>query len=412
MVRDGGDRTFDRFGAPVTLSSLSGVSMGDRLPGRARAVADVGLGVVVAVALVVQAAAVVASWGGGYWVFGCLAGVVVCVVALARRHLRTWGTVAGLAVAAVAILVARGAELPAEPGPAVALGLSVLVGSSIRALPAASAAAVAACGFAVVAGTWLADLPPTSGVAGVTVLNGAGWAAALVVGLGLRLLDVRRRAVAESVRRDERMKLARELHDVAAHHLTGIILQAQAAQLVTRKQPECLDGPLAGVQASLAGIETAGSEGLDAMRRVVGLLRDAGDADPATSGPERLSDLVERFEEQGPAVCLRVPDDRTARPPEEAGTVYRVVQESLTNIARHAPQARAVTVDVDQDHQGVTVAVVDDGPQATHRHHGGYGLIGMRERVEALGGTLCAGPCPDAGWAVRATLPVSERVRR
>ncbi|WP_433282991.1 sensor histidine kinase [Pseudonocardia xinjiangensis] len=386
--------------------------MGDRLPGTLRAVADVGLGVVVAAALVVQAAAVAASWGGGYWLSGCLAGVVVCAIALVRRRLRTWGTVAGLAVAAVAIIVARAAELPSEPGPAVALGLSVLVGSSIRALPALPAAAIAAGGFAVVAGTWLADPPPTSGVAGVTALNGAGWTAALAVGLGLRLLDARRRAVADSVRRDERMRLARELHDVAAHHLTGIILQAQAAQLVTRRQPGYLDGPLADVQTALAGIEAAGSDGLTAMRRVVGLLRDAEDADPTTSEPEQLSVLVERFEQQGPAVRLRVPDGRTAWPPEVAGTVYRVVQESLTNIARHAPEARSVTVDVDEDHQGVTVAVTDDGPTASHRHHGGYGLIGMRERVEALGGTLCAGPRPGAGWAVRATLPVPARVRR
>lgn len=89
-------------------------------------------------------------------------------------------------------------------------------------------------------------------------------------------------------------------------------------------------------------------------------------------------------------------------------TVYRVVQESLTNISRHAPHARSVTVSVAEDRQSITVEVVDDTPPvpARYQHRGGYGLIGMRERVETLGGTLYAGPRPGAGWSVLATLPV------
>jgi signal transduction histidine kinase len=94
--------------------------------------------------------------------------------------------------------------------------------------------------------------------------------------------------------------------------------------------------------------------------------------------------------------------------------VYRVVQEALTNVLRHAPKARSVTVTVGQDAQGVTVEVTDDASAAPARHHhrGGYGLIGMRERVETLGGSLRAGPRPGAGWSVRATLPVPARESR
>ncbi|GII34127.1 sensor histidine kinase [Planotetraspora mira] len=366
---------------------------------------DAGLGVVFAAVLAVTAVGIADSWGGGYWQFDCAAGAVVCVIALVRRRDRAWAAIAGLAVAAVAILATRFVHLPAEPGPAMTLALSVLVGSAIRWLPVPSAGAIASAGFAVVAGTWLATPPDSSGA--VPRLNGAGWLAALAIGLFLRQLDNRRRAVAEKVRRDERLQLARELHDVVAHHITGIVVQAQAARLVTRKHPERFEG-------SLADIEAAGSDALAAMRRVVGLLRDTDDAAPATPGPEQLSDLVKRFDGHGPEVRLRLPDDESVWPPEVTSTVYRVVQESLTNIVRHARHARSVTVSVTQDRQAVTVEVVDDAAPAPVRYHhrGGYGLVGMRERVEILGGTLCAGPRPGAGWSVLATLPVPAREPR
>jgi signal transduction histidine kinase len=106
-------------------------------------------------------------------------------------------------------------------------------------------------------------------------------------------------------------------------------------------------------------------------------------------------------------VHLRVSDGEFGWPPEVTSTVYRVVQESLTNIARHAPHARSVTITIAQDQQAVTVEIVDDAPVAPVRYHrGGYGLVGMRERVQALGGTLHAGPREEAGWSIRAILPV------
>ncbi|WP_431895529.1 sensor histidine kinase [Nonomuraea sp. bgisy101] len=369
--------------------------------------ADVVLGAVFAAALAFQASRIAESWGPGYWQFGCAAGAVVCVIALGRRRDRAWAAVAGLAVAGAAVLAGLFAHLPAEPGPAMALGLSVLVGSTTRALPAPPACALAAGGLAVVIGGPLTSDTSSAGLPPVTALSGAVLLAGLSAGLCLRLLAARRRAAAERVRRDERLQLARELHDVVAHHVTGIVLQSQAARLLARKQAERLDD-------SLAGIEAAGSDALAAMRRLVGLLRDADDAALATLGAERLSDLVTRFE--GPAVRLRLPgdEDTSGWPPEVSSTVYRVVQESLTNISRHAPHARSVMVDVSRDGDAVVVEVVDDAPPAPALHHrrAGYGLVGMRERLEALGGTLSAGPRHGAGWSVLATLPVPAWERR
>lgn len=284
-----------------------------------------------------------------------------------------------------------------------ALGLAVLTGSALRSLPPAPAAAVTAAGPVVIIAGQFAAGPPAAGLAAVTALDGLVWLAAVGAGLAVRLLDARARGAAERVRRDERLELARELHDVVAHHITGMVLQAQGAQVVARRNPEQVSG-------YLGEMEAAGTEALAAMRRVVGLLRDADDAAPASPGPERLGALVERFRRQGPEVWLSMPDGLAddAWPPEVTTTVYRVAREALTNVLRHAPGARSVTVTVGQGPEGVTVEVADDAPAspARHPHRGGYGLIGMRERVESLGGSLRAGPRPGGGWSVRAALPV------
>ncbi|MEV7807123.1 histidine kinase [Microbispora sp. NPDC088329] len=379
--------------------------------------ADIGLGVVFAVVLAFWASRLADSWGGGYWRFGCAAGAAVCAIALARRLDRARAAAAGLAVAGTAVMAAGFAGLPGEPGPGTALGLAVLVGSAVRSLPLRPACAVAAGGFAVAAGSLFTAHSLAAGVPAVTVMNMLAWLAAVVAGLCPRLLDARRRAVAERVRRAERLTLARELHDVVAHHVTGIVVQAQAARLVARRSPEKAGD-------ALAAIEAAGSDAMAAMRRVVGLLRDGDDAGgPAATEPGPLRDLVGRFEaegregpegrqeREGRQVRLRLPDEEETAvwPPEVTSTVYRVVQESLTNITRHAPRARGVTVSVERDRDAVTVEVADDSPAGPARHvpRGGYGLLGMRERVQALGGTLRAGPRPGGGWSVLATLPLS-----
>jgi len=376
------------------------VSIWDRLFGVA---ATAGLAVAFLAAIGIEAVAIAQSWGARYWLAGGAAAVVVCVLALVRRRQRAWVAVAGLGIAALAIAAARVFHLPTEPGPAMALALAVLVGSAVRTLPPVPAGALAAGGLAVVGGAYLAVRPHSSGGSGVVAMNVAAWLGAVAVGLALRLLDDRAATTTAKVRRDERLELARELHDVVAHHITGMLIQAQAAQLLARKNP-------GQVTESLTGIETAGAEALRAMRRVVGLLRDTEDAPPASAGPEQLGVLVERFNRQGPPVRLRIPDESAAWPPEVTSTVYRIVREALTNVARHAPHAHGVTVAVGQNPSGVTVEVLDDAPPGPARasHRGGYGLIGMRERVETLGGTLHTGPRPDAGWSVLATLPIHD----
>ncbi|GAA0943561.1 sensor histidine kinase [Actinocorallia libanotica] len=358
---------------------------------------DVGLAVVFALGIAFTAYSLSVSWGGVSWLFNGVVGAVVCGLALLRRRWREKAAFAGLAVTAAAIGTAHFTDLPQEPGPITVLALAVLTGTVVRISPPRQACAVAAGGALVAAGTWL------WASAAVPVWTTAGWACAVAFGWSRRYLADRARATAEKVRQDERLELARELHDIVAHHLTGILLQAQAAQLVARRDPERAAG-------ALAGIEAAGSEALNAMRRTVGLLRDTGDAPPTSPGPERLSTLVERFNRQGPPARLTEPDDTDDWPQEVSSTVYRIVQEALTNVARHAPQARSVTVEVGRACEEITIEVTDDAsPRPSRsRQRSGYGLIGMRERVERLGGTLEAGPLPDAGWSVRAALPLSS----
>jgi signal transduction histidine kinase len=350
------------------------------------------------------AVAIAASWGGAYFLPGAVAGTLAGVAALLRHRGRLRAAAAGMTVAVVAVVVATPAGLPAEPGPAVSLALGVLLGSVTRVAPLRVVAWTAAAGLIVVAAGAFTR-PGESGAFAVTMFGVLAWAAGLLTGVGLRLLDARRLAAVEAVRRDERLTMARELHDVVAHHVTGIVVQAQAGQLVARKNP-------AKAGESLAGIEAAGTEALAAVRRVVGVLREdkgegTGDGGQGVSaGRDRIADLVWRFERIGPPVHLDLPPHEDLWPAEVAGAVHRVVQESLTNVVRHAEHARAVTVALSEVDGTVTVLVADDGESAPIDVHGGYGIVGMRERVEALGGTLAAGPAPGGGWQVQGTLPL------
>ncbi|RGC65718.1 hypothetical protein C5N14_27335 [Micromonospora sp. MW-13] len=144
------------------------------------------LGLVFVTGLGLTAYLVADSWGGLYWLFDCVAGAVTGLLALLRGPQRTWPVAGGLAVAAVAIVVAGVADLPQEPGPVTALALAVLVGSGIRTLPGPRAAAVAAGGFAVVVGTWLTALPDAAGFTVVTVVNTVTWLVAVALGISLR----------------------------------------------------------------------------------------------------------------------------------------------------------------------------------------------------------------------------------
>ncbi|WP_327003354.1 histidine kinase dimerization/phosphoacceptor domain-containing protein [Dactylosporangium sp. NBC_01737] len=202
-----------------------------------RFVGNLGLAVALATVVAGTAVAIAASWGGAYFLPGAAAGILTSAAALLRsRGGRLRAALAGLAVAAAAVVVAQAAGLPAEPAPATALALAVLIGSVTRVAPVRTVAAVAAAGLAVVAAGAFTR-PGWSGAFAVTVFGVLAWAGGVLTGGALRLLDARRLAAVEAVRRDERLTIARELHDVVAHHVTGIVVQAQAAQLVARKDP-------------------------------------------------------------------------------------------------------------------------------------------------------------------------------
>lgn len=354
--------------------------------------------VVTAVAL--TAAAISTSWGGWFWLFGAAMGLCLGAIALARRRKPVVAATFGLVLAMAAVLVARLAGLPREPGPAGILALAILVGMVVRRSAYPKAVAVAAGALTVVLMVFLAGRPMGGEVNLVAALNALGWAGAIATGLALRLADHTRKETEERVRRDERLELARELHDMAAHHLTGLVVQAQGARVLARKRPDELD-------ESLESIESAGAEALDAIRRVVGLLRDNAAEESAGPVQARIRELARQFERHGPPVRLDLPVEPGRWVPEVAGAVHRVVRESLTNISRHAPQANDVAVTIRQDDAGVHVRVANDGPAAARpAEGGGFGLLGMRERVEALGGTFRAGPRDGEGWLVAATLPV------
>ncbi|CCH35653.1 histidine kinase [Actinosynnema sp. NPDC047251] len=200
----------------------------------------------------------------------------------------------------------------------------------------------------------------------------------------------------------ERIALARELHDVVAHYVTAIVVHAQAAQAVP-----------AAAQEVLPIIAQSGNEALTAMRRLVGTLREAEDG-AGTGAPAATSDLADDVRKvvaqsgQPVRLSLDLPSDV---PPSLARSVLRLVQESLTNARKHAEGVSAVDVSVAVVADAVLVVVSDDGraPKAAPvGGSGGFGLVGMRERVELLGGTFTAGRRDTGGWQVRAELPLAE----
>jgi signal transduction histidine kinase len=245
----------------------------------------------------------------------------------------------------------------------------------------------------------------TTGEAPAYVLVGlvlAGLIASLAA--YLRSLDYRRTVAVDETRRSERLAIAADLHDFVAHHVTGILVQTQMARMMATTQPQDLD-PV------LAGIEGAATEALASMRRTVGVLRDTGaEADRRPVGDlAGITDLTTRFASPAQKVTLRsdVPD---GLPHEVQAAAFRVVQEALTNVRRHAADATEVTVRLALDGARLSVSVADDGRGGTQlpdaAHGGGFGLVGLKERVTALGGDLHAGPRDGHGWEIRAVFPL------
>ena len=221
----------------------------------------------------------------------------------------------------------------------------------------------------------------------------------------LRSQDYRRTVAVTETRRAERLAIAADLHDFVAHHVTGILVQTQVARMMTDTGPDDLD-PV------LAGIERAATEALASMRRTVGVLRDTDDAaDRRPVGDlAGIAGLVDGFATPVQKATLHrataVPEDL---PHEIQAAAFRVVQEALTNVRRHAGDASQVTVGLRCERSRLEVTVSDDGRGGSQlpaaAHGGGFGLVGLKERVTALGGELHAGPRAGYGWEVRAVFP-------
>jgi signal transduction histidine kinase len=213
-----------------------------------------------------------------------------------------------------------------------------------------------------------------------------------------------RAAVAE-----ERSRIAREMHDVVAHSLSVMVVQAEAAEAMLDVDPERARRPLAAVQGT-------GREALTELRRMLGALREADDDAPSLApqpGLAGLDALAEHVREAGLPVVVRIEGDPRPLPAGIDLSAFRIVQEGLTNVLKHAGPARAEVL-VRYDDDGIALKVSDDGRGAGGvRENGGHGLVGMRERVAVYGGELSAGPRPgpEGGFALSARLPLEPGAR-
>lgn len=234
------------------------------------------------------------------------------------------------------------------------------------------------------------------------------WVVAWLLGALVRsqaLHAAQRRAVrAEQEARavvEERNRIARELHDALGHSVSVMTVQASAVR--RRLGPAQTEE-----RRALETVEAVGREALEEMRRLVGMLRDAddgGDRHPSP-GLGQLDGLIAQFRTAGlPVRVRRSGQDRELAPGLDL-TVYRVVQEGLTNALRHAMSPRAVEVEIVECDDHVDVSIRDDGRPAERVHESGHGLVGMHERVALYGGTLRAGPAPGGGFELVAHLPV------
>jgi signal transduction histidine kinase len=282
-----------------------------------------------------------------------------------------------------------------------------------------------------VAFLWGEALGPRDGPTLAGVVGLAAWL--FVMAAATELVTARRRQAIEEARlrsaeehrerTDERLRIAREVHDVVAHNISLINVQAGVALHLMDEQPERV-GP------ALAAIKQASRETLDELRSVVDALRGVDEQAPRapTPGIADVDRLVERTTAAGLPVRLEETGTRRALPAGVDLAAYRIVQEALTNATRHA-QASSVTVQLRHGAHDLTIQVDDDGramanrqfwheldeqfgvPAQDARRAGngsgtGSGITGMRERATALGGTFSAGPRPDGGFRVQATLPL------
>lgn len=268
-----------------------------------------------------------------------------------------------------------------------------------------AAVAGAAIGCGVLGVVMFFQTVPAEAVVFMLVFAAAAWGIGRAVGeRGRRAESLEARAerlerAHEAAVAGERARIARELHDVIAHTVSVMTVQAGAARLLFDEDP-------VRARASLLAVEETGRQALGEMRRLLGILR--GDEQQTRLAPQPgisdIASLVEQVRAAGLPVDVLVDGEQRALPPGIDLAAYRVVQEALTNALKHAGAARA-QVAIRYGHQALRLAVTNDGHVAGNGRVG-HGLVGMRERVALYGGEFEAGPRREGGYEVRATLPV------
>ena len=210
----------------------------------------------------------------------------------------------------------------------------------------------------------------------------------------------------EEIRAREREQLARDLHDTVAHHVSGILMHARAAKVRARTDP-------GAAAEAIDGVEDAAARTLDDMRAMVALLRHDEHADNGRAPTYGVADIPRLARDQGPGprVVVQTSGDLERLPAPVESALFRAAQEAVTNAGRHAQDTTVVSVDLSRDGTAVQLRVHDDGrpaaPSRVRRASPSYGLVGMRERLSLLGGEVRAGPDPEGGWTVEATVPVA-----
>ncbi|MGP3751308.1 sensor histidine kinase [Streptomyces sp. IBSNAI001] len=323
---------------------------------------------------------------------------------------------ASLCLMAVSVRIAESAMTPGElfpwTGPEMALQGGALFLLALRVHPRR---AVLALGLSLLAGLATSAFTTQAhhyslDVGAPVVITAVGIGAALralkvarsqlVVQSGLTEEERSRRTLLE-----ERNRIARELHDVVAHHMSVISIQAQVA-------PHLVEDPSDELRENLAGIRENAVEALAELRRVLGVLRsEDAEADGVRHAPQpsldSLGELIGTVRRTGVGVTAETTGTPRPLAPGVGLSAYRIVQEALSNVMRHAPGARA-RVEVGYHSAAVTVRVTNTAPEAPAVHTGGvgHGLLGMRERTAMLGGDLTHGRTPGGGYEVLATLPL------
>ncbi len=318
--------------------------------------------------------------------------------ALAARRIAPRATVLASGLAAAVFL---GAGYPFGP---VLFALALATLSAARRLPVAESLPACAAAVGILVTGMLARFAQEPGWgAGAAVLSTTGWAVVpWSIGAVLRMRSegrIRtRREESERAVNDERLRIATEVHDVAGHGLAVIAMQAGVALHVLERRPE-------QARIALEEIRAASTEALDGLRATLDHLRVPDAEGPRTPGPpglDAVDKLLERIRRAGLDITLTEIGVAVELPEGTSQAAYRIVQESLTNVLRHASASRA-TVALRWTAGFVIITVTDDGCGTADAE--GAGIAGMRRRADELGGILAAGPLPHGGYEVRATLP-------